>query len=210
MAESALPCLSALDGIAAPGRHGRTASPPGVIVSEMPAQGLATVIARKGRSADLVAAVRQAFGIELPVTPRRVEGAGLAFVWAGPDQWLAHRTQASPEDIEALLTGPLGAFAAITDQSHARTLLRITGPRVRDALAKGVAIDLHPRAFKSGDTAITSVAHIGMQFWQLDDAPMYEFSIARGLAGSFWTWLEASAAEYGLELRAAARRDGVP
>jgi methylglutamate dehydrogenase subunit D len=31
-------------------------------------------------------------------------------------------------------------------------VLRITSPRVRDALAKGVAIDLHPRAFRPGDT----------------------------------------------------------
>ena len=79
-------------------------------------------------------------------------------------------------------------------------LLRISGPRVRDALAKGVAIDLHPRAFCTGNTAMTGVAHIAVQLWQSDDSPAYTFSVARSLAGSFWAWLESSAAEYGLEL----------
>jgi heterotetrameric sarcosine oxidase gamma subunit len=192
--------VSALDGIVMPGRYGRAGSQPGVTVREVPAPGLATVIARKGDNTGLAAAARASFGIELPVTPRRVEGAGIAFVWAGPDQWLAHCIEAPSGGMEALLTGPLGPCAAITDQSHARALLRISGPRVRDALAKGVAIDLHPRAFRTGDTAITSVAHVGVQFWQIDDAPTYEFTVARSFAASSWRWLEASAAEYGLEV----------
>jgi sarcosine oxidase subunit gamma len=41
-----------------------------------------------------------------------------------------------------------------------------------------------------------------MQLWQLDDAPTYELAVARSLALSLWHWLEASAAEFGLELAA--------
>ena len=59
-------------------------------------------------------------------------------------------------------------------------------------------IDLHPRAFKTGDAAATLVSHIPVQLWQIDDRPTYEFAVARSLAQSFWHWLEASAAEYGL------------
>ena len=78
-------------------------------------------------------------------------------------------------------------------------LLRVTGPHVRDALAKGVAVDLHPGAFKTDDAAVTLVSHIAVQLWQIDDRPTYEFAVARSLAQSFWHWLEASAAQYGLE-----------
>ena len=53
------------------------------------------------------------------------------------------------------------------------------------------------------------VAHVAVQLWQTDDTPTYTFSVARSLAGSFWDWLAASAAEYGLEL-AAARPIGRP
>ena len=101
--------------------------------------------------------------------------------------------------MEALLAAPFAGLASVVDQSHGRTLLRVTGPHVRDALAKGVAVDLHPRAFKTGDAAATLVSHIPVQLWQIDDRPTYEFAVARSLAQSFWHWLEASAAQYGLE-----------
>ena len=190
---------SALDGIARPGRQGRTDITAGIVVAELPAPGLALVTARKGRSPDLLAAAESTFGIALPTTPRRAENGSLACIWSGPDRWLAHRAEAPPGGMEALLA-PLAAHAAIVDQSHARALLRISGPRVRDALAKGAAIDLDPRAFRAGDTAMTAVAHIPVQLWQVDEAPTYVLSIARSLAGSFWAWLAASAAEHGLEL----------
>jgi sarcosine oxidase subunit gamma len=100
--------------------------------------------------------------------------------------------------MEALLA-PLADLAALVDQSHGRTLLALTGSRVRDALAKGVSVDLHPRAFRPGDVASTLVDHIPVLLWQLDDRPSYEFAIARSLAQSFWQWLTAAAGEYGLQ-----------
>jgi methylglutamate dehydrogenase subunit D len=192
--------VSALEGIARPGRHGHKGPHPGVVVTELPASGLALVTARNGRSADLIAAAVAAFGVAPPATPHRLENAGLAFVWSGPDRWLAHRASEPPGvGMEALLA-PLAAHAAIVDQSHARTLLSFSGPRVRETLAKGIAVDLHPRAFRPGDTAMTRVAHVGVQLWQTDETPTYALSVARSLAGSLWHWLAASAAEYGLEL----------
>src|SRR5262245_58474292 len=83
--------VSALDGRVAAGRYGRRTGKPGVIVSEVTETGLATVTARKGRREALLDAARAAFGVELPSAPRRVEGHERAFVWAGPDQWLAYR-----------------------------------------------------------------------------------------------------------------------
>jgi sarcosine oxidase subunit gamma len=190
---------SALDGVVAPGRHGRRAGDPGVIATEVRSVGLALVTARKGQRAALADTVRSTFGAELPDGPRRVAGRDIALIWSGPEQWLAHMEPAPAAGMEAMLA-PLAGMASLVDQSHGRTILRVTGARVRDALAKGFPIDLHPRAFKPGDTAVTSVAHIGAQIWQTEDAPTYEIAVARGFALSFWQWLEASAAEYGLDL----------
>ncbi len=203
MGDNGNPFVSALDGVVAAGRYGRRTGDAGVIVSEVREVGLATVAARKGRRSAFVDAARSAFGVELPDLPRCVEGRNMAFIWSGPDQWLAYRHPAPAAGMEAALAGPFGKFAAIVDQSHGRTLLRATGPRVRDALAKGLAIDLHPREFKTGYAAVTAVAHIGVHFWQTDDRPTYEFAVPRGFALSFWHWLEASAAEFGLEFASA-------
>jgi heterotetrameric sarcosine oxidase gamma subunit len=192
--------VSALDGVVEPGLYGRSTASPGVTVSEVRRVGLATVTARKSRRAILLDTARSAFGVELPAKPRCVEGRELAFIWSGPDQWLAYKQPAPSEGMEGLLTTPFAGLASIVDQSHARTLLRVTGLLVRDTLAKGVAVDLHPRTFKAGDTAATLVSHIPVHLWQIDDRPTYEFAVARSLAQSFWHWLEASAAQYGLEL----------
>src|SRR5262249_11963962 len=131
------PYLSALAGAVAAGHYGRPSVCPGVVAREIRQPGLATVTARKGRRGDLMAAVRSGFDVDLPATPRRVVGEKIAFVWVGPDQWLAARRPAPEEGMEALLA-PLADLAALVDQSHGRTLLALTGSRVRDALAKGV------------------------------------------------------------------------
>jgi heterotetrameric sarcosine oxidase gamma subunit len=199
VAETMARSVSALDGAVAPGRHGRRAGDPGVIATEVRDVGLALVTARRGQRGALAETVRSTFGLELPDAPRRVAGRDMAFIWSGPEQWLAHMQPAPAAGMEAVLA-PLAGLAALVDQSHGRTVLRVTGPRVRDALAKGLPIDLHPRAFQTGFTAVTSAAHIGAQLWQIDDAPTYEIAVARGFALSFWHWLEASAAEYGIEL----------
>jgi sarcosine oxidase subunit gamma len=82
-------------------------------------------------------------------------------------------------------------------------VLRLSGRNIRDALAKGCLIDLHPRAFRPGDVALTSIAHISVQLWVVDEAT-FELAVPRSMAMSFWSWLRASAAPYGVEVAATA------
>jgi sarcosine oxidase subunit gamma len=122
----------------------------------------------------------------------------LDLIWAGPQQWLAiSEDRAAPERLARALEG----LAAVSDQSDGRAVLRLSGPKLRDTMAKGCPVDLHPRAFRPGDTALTAIAHIGVQLWQLDEAPTFEIAVFRSMAGSFWRWLSGSAAEFGLEVR---------
>ena len=200
MADHRQAIASALYGVVLPGRYGQQGGAPGVSATELTGFELATLTARKGRSKELAQAVSDVFSLDLPMTPRLVDGPAITMLWTGSYQWLAIAKQVPPQGIVKLLAGPLQPHAAIADQSHARTILRLTGPRVRDCLAKGIPIDLHPRTFKPGDTAATVVAHIGIQIWQTDSDPTYEVAVFRGFAVSLWRWLEVSAAEYGLEL----------
>jgi sarcosine oxidase subunit gamma len=84
-------------------------------------------------------------------------------------------------------------------------LLDVSGPRIRDTLAKGVPIDLDPVSFKTGDVAVTMASHIGLQIWQLADEPVYRLAVARSYFDSFWRWLAMSAAEFGCEITAPTR-----
>ena len=205
MAEPAHAIVPALEGIAGAGRYGRSDGDAGVIIDEVIAAGLASIVARRDRSAALAEAVGSAFGMDLPAAGRWAQGdrlCGLSLVWSGPGRWLACRIPAPAEGMEDYLRARCGSLAAIVDQSHAGMLLNATGRRIRDALAKGLPIDLDPRAFGIGHAAVTAVAHVGVHLWQINELPTYRLLVPRSYAGSFWHWLSASAAEYGLELDA--------
>ena len=70
----------------------------------------------------------------------------------------------------------------------------------RDGRDDIVAVDLDPVAFKVGDLAQTSASHIGLQISLIDAAPTFEIVSARSTAPSLWSWLTASAAEYGIDV----------
>jgi len=184
-----------------PGRLGRRDGAPGLILQELTPFTLASVIARKDQAAKAAAAALQAFGTSPPTTPTIAAGSEPAFVWSGPGHWLALGPQAS-EPIEGRLGAVFGTHASIFDQGGSRVLLELRGPRVRDVLAKGVSIDLHPRAFKTGDAAVTTASHLAVHLWQVADDPVYRLLVVRTYFDSLWRWLAASAAEYGCEVLA--------
>jgi heterotetrameric sarcosine oxidase gamma subunit len=197
VSESEVVARSALHPFVQAGRHGNLAAAPGVILSERAGLGIVSVIARKGKADAASAAALAACGVALPLTPRRAEARGIAFIWTGPERWLAVTQNRGSEDLAKMFAGIFSGLASIAEQGDGRTIIRIAGPRARDVLAKGLAIDLHPRAFRPGDTAITGAVHVEVQIWQLDDTPTYEIALFRGFAGSFWQWLTQAAAEYG-------------
>jgi sarcosine oxidase subunit gamma len=189
-------------GICATGRYGRRTGSAGVVVREVRDATIATVIGRRGQTRALADKVRQEFGIELPEGPRRVGNRDFSFTWSGPARWRVMRPGGASAQFERELVQALAGLATVVEQTHGLAILHLSGPKVRDALVKGFAIDLHLRAFAAGRTAVTTVSHIAVQITQLSAEPVFEVAVARSLAGSFWHWLEASAAEFGLEVPA--------
>jgi len=187
---------SAWADIAQAGQIG-VAGSAGVIATLLDGFGLATLIAAPGGTAALSRAVEARLGIALPATPKIVSGASHDAIWSGPDQWLL---RAATRDGFTNFLEALSAQAAVSDQSDARAAVRLSGPHVRDVLAKGVMLDLHPSTFAVSDVALTSIAHIGVHLWRLTDGPdgsVFEIMVTRSMVGSFWSWFAASAAEFG-------------
>jgi methylglutamate dehydrogenase subunit D len=198
VADIAVAALSAFSGLARPGRHGRTTGTAGLTVVEMTGLSLATVIARKGKAGDVAAAVQARFGLELPGAPTRTAADGVAFAWAGPGQWLATAEASRAGGFVRDLSQALSGLASVVEQSDGRGVLRLSGPAARDVLARGVPVDLHPRALRPGDTALTVCSHVDVQLWLLDEEPTFELVTARSSCGSLWHWLEETAAPYGM------------
>lgn len=179
------------------GHHGAV-RPAGLVVCERTDLALASVIARRGAERALSAKVADTFALALPTTPHRSEAGGIAFIWAGPGQWLATCEGEAGHRFEARLRTTLAGLASVSDQSDGRAVLCIAGPCARDMFAKGLPVDLDPSVMQPGGALVSGLAHIGVHLWQLDALPTYECAVSRSYAHSFWHWLEASAAEFGL------------
>jgi sarcosine oxidase subunit gamma len=91
---------------------------------------------------------------------------------------------------------------AITDVSGGQTVLHLRGRHVRDVLAKGCPIDLHPRAFRIGQCAQSHLGKAPILVGQIEEQPYFELIVRRSFADYVWTWLESAAEEYGLEVMA--------
>jgi sarcosine oxidase, subunit gamma len=140
-----------------------------------------------------------ALGVDLPTAPNTWVPAGTGrAVWLGPDEWLLTSTTEAPEDLEARVRAavlPLGGSA--TDVSAQRIGLRLTGARVRDVLAKGCSIDLHPRVFGRGSSAQTALGQAGIVLLALSDTGDDHLVLVRSsFAGYLADWLLDAALEF--------------
>jgi sarcosine oxidase subunit gamma len=87
----------------------------------------------------------------------------------------------------------------ITDLSHARAGIRISGPRAADVLRKGVAIDLDIRKFPVHGVAQTTFHHIGLTLHRTEETA-FDLFVFRSFAVSFWEALTDAALEYGYQV----------
>jgi sarcosine oxidase, subunit gamma len=140
-----------------------------------------------------------ALGVDLPTAPNTwvPTGTGRA-VWLSPDEWLLSSTTEASEKLEARVRAavlPLGGSA--TDVSAQRIGLRLTGARVRDVLAKGCSIDLHPRVFGRGSSAQTTLGQAGVVLLALSDAADdFVVLVRSSFAGYLADWLLDAALEF--------------
>jgi sarcosine oxidase subunit gamma len=136
---------------------------------------------------------------DLPTVPNTWVPTGTGYaVWLGPDEWLLTSTAEASEELEARVRAavvPLGGSAA--DVSAQRIILRLTGERVRDVLARGCSIDLHPRVFKQGSSAQTTLGQAGIVLLALSDAgDDYLVFVRSSFAGYLADWLLDAALEF--------------
>jgi methylglutamate dehydrogenase subunit D len=196
----ALTPRSSLEHVLLPGTHGADRDAPGVVLALRTDLVLALVMARKGKTEDLRRRVQDRYDLTLPLTAQRVEKSGFSFVWAGPERWLAGTSTQTPAAFEAMLRTELSGLASVTNQTDGRCVFQLSGPKARDTLAHGLPIDIDPRVFGPGDTALTLAGHINVHLWQLDLSPAYQFAVPRSFAASFCEWLLAASAKYGVSV----------
>ncbi len=147
-------------------------------------------------------AVGGVMGDSLPMVPNTLTDVnGITMYWLGPDEWLIVTPDDRREPILQQLRRVLAQkHAAITDVSGGQAALHLRGRHVRDVLAKGCPIDLHPRAFRIGQCAQSHLGKALVLIGQIEEQPYFELIVRRSFADYLWTWLESAAEEYGFEV----------
>ena len=148
----------------------------------------------------LCAALRQAVA-ELP--PRAAGQAAATpaglLVRTGPEEFLLVCEQAR-EQVAAVRRHVTSDIGSVTDLSHARCRIHISGDNCLDTLAKLYAIDFRAPAFPLGQTRLTGHHHVPCLLHRLD-ADAFDVYVFTTYALDQLATLIDAALEYGVALR---------
>ena len=145
---------------------------------------------------DLRVSPDAAAGVPLPSRPcTSARWSDADLLWLGPDEWLVVGPPGAEERLTGLLRAAVGAeHVSIVDVSAQRTTLDLGGPAVRDLLAAGCAIDLHPSVFGPGDCVQTELAHAPVVLIRRD--PGFRVLVRASFAAHLADWLLDACVEY--------------
>jgi len=134
------------------------------------------IMARAGMTAELAQRVAAVFGVALPLTPQRVEHGAISFAWAGPGRWLAAMKYETAAAFERKLREEMSGLASVSGQSDSRTLIRLSGPKLRAPWQRACrSILIHVRfvrRYRADQRCPYQRASL-----QIDDGPTYEFAV---------------------------------
>ena len=168
------------------GRHGASRGEPGVTLRALPEGFLLHLLARPGDAAGEESA--KALAARLGVPLRKTS----------PGQWYVAGDQPMTAAEQAALASGLESTLAISDQSHGRVRMAVSGPDVGKALAKLVAADLKPKSFPVGHSTTLFAGHMAAHAYRAaEDA--FEITVLRGFALDLWESIEQAAREFGVE-----------
>lgn len=129
---------------------------------------------------------------------------GLA--WMSPDELLVLCPYAQVSTrLTALQDALKGTHALAVNVSDARALFELTGPHVREVIAKLAPVDMHPDQFAPGTIRRTRFAQVPAAFW-LQDAQTARIICFRSVAQYMFDLLKV-AAQPGSEVGAFAPSD---
>lgn len=180
---------SPLEGLLTPGSSSE--APVDVSVQERPQMLQLQLIARRDGTEQLARAVAKLLGRKTPLAP--LEGAsrnGVFIAATGPFEYWATAETGTARKALGTHSAAIKNAASIFDQSAGRTVIRISGPRAPDLLAKGTSLDLHETAFPAQGAAPASIAHMPAVLIRRQRPTCYDVSLSLSYAASFADWLK--------------------
>jgi sarcosine oxidase, subunit gamma len=152
---------------------------------------------------DFPEVVRRGTNILLPEVPNTsLSSTGISALWLGPQEWLIVTSPGLESAVQSSLRETLtNRNHAVTDVTSGNAVIRLSGTRARDVVAKGCSIDLHDRFLGPACCVQTYIAKAGVLLWRPDDSSRLNLIVRRSFAEYLGLWLQDAGREYGLRLR---------
>ena len=117
-------------------------------------------------------------------------------LWTGPDVWLIIT---SNQNIKKEISLKLSEKDfAITDLSHSRAIIEISGKQSLDVLKKGTPLNLNSSVFKKNNCSNSTYNGISFILDFIDEDPLtFRLFCLRSFGGSFYHSITDAALEYG-------------
>jgi heterotetrameric sarcosine oxidase gamma subunit len=134
-------------------------------------------------------------GLTFPAPGRVGIGRDTLVLCVRPDRWLLLTAPASHGVALGGWRGACEGCAAVIEHSCALTALHLSGPAVREVLARGCRLDLHPDAFAPGCAAATHMAQVSVLLAALPGG--WLLLTPATTARHFGEWLSAAGGPFG-------------
>ena len=192
------PGRTALTGRDAGGFDNPDGGKPGLVFAEI--AHLGKINLRGGD--DLLPAVKTHTGCSaLPTNNSFVTVGERQLIWLGPDEFLLLCEAGSEVHLHGQLMLDLNAVhAAVTNVTDGLCAFSLRGPALRQVLAKGCAIDLHPAVFTPGSCAQTMLAHAAVTLMATEENRC-TMICRTSFAPYVHDWLLDAGMEYGVSFR---------
>ena len=153
---------------------------------------------------DCVEALESQLGQSLPTTPNTLSEGEHRIYWLGPDEWLILTDLPQLRLlVEKLRQAADGKHVALNDVSGGQIVLRLDGTGVRDLLAKGCTLDLHPRVFTAGMCAQSGLAKANVLIGLAGQTESFDIVVRRSFSDYLLRWLLHGADEFGVTIEQA-------
>ena len=150
---------------------------------------------------DCIEALESQLGQSLPTTPNTLSEGEHRIYWLGPDEWLILTDLPQLRLlVEKLRQAADGKHVALNDVSGGQIVLRLDGTGVRDLLAKGCTLDLHPRVFTAGMCAQSGLAKANVLIGLAGQAESFDIVVRRSFSDYLLRWLLQGADEFGVTI----------
>jgi sarcosine oxidase subunit gamma len=152
-----------------------------ITITEILDQALASVATRLGQEEPLRAALNKALKLTLPEIGKSTVSGPFSACWTGPEQWMISASHKDHELLAQELKAAVGQTASVVEQTDGWCRFDLSGAALFDLMERLTKAPV--RDMSSGDVIRSTVEHLGVFLWCLDETRMAVIA-PRSSAGS--------------------------